>query len=72
MKLRAELEDGSNAQPRETWVYFREKLIAVNDILSFKIIFIFQMKYSLKLNFLFEGDGVGKEAGELAKKVIGS
>ena len=72
MKQRAELEDGSNARPRETWVYFREKLIAVNDILSFKIIFIFQMKYSLKLNFLFEGDGVGKEAGELAKKVIGS
>ena len=44
----------------------------MNDILSFKIILIFQMKYSLKLNFLFEGDGVGKEAGELAKKVIGS
>ena len=72
MKQRAELEDGSNARPRETWAYFREKLIAVNDILSFKIIFIFQMKYSLKFNFLFEGDGVGKEAGELAKKVIGS
>ena len=44
----------------------------MNDILSFKIIFIFQMKYSLELNFLFEGDEVGKEAGELAKKVIGS
>ena len=30
------------------------------------------MKYSLKLNFLFEGDEVGKEACEFAKKVIGS
>lgn len=71
MKKRAQFEDGSNARPRETLAYFREKLIAVNDIPSFKIILIFQMKHSLKLNFLFESDEVGNEAGELAKKAIG-
>ena len=43
----------------------------MNDIPSFKIILIFQMKHSLKLNFLFESDEVGNGAGELAKKAIG-
>ena len=32
---------------------------------------ISQMKYSLELNFLFEGDEVGKGSGGLAKKATG-